>query len=296
MTTPSPVRVVGITGMSGFIGRHVRAFAEAKGAQVIGFSRSARPGWREFSPPNLPDLNGLDALVHLAGENVLGRWTRTKKERILRSRVEGTSALVDALGKCEVRPRVLVCASAIGYYGNEVRDPVDETAAGGRDFLARVTQAWEAEAQRAVGLGVRVVFLRIGLVLGKDGGAGRLLRLVFRSGLGGPLGDGQQWMSCIHVDDVAGLVWHALEQDSLSGPMNAVMPEPAINLEFTRQAGAVVQRPSIFPAPAFVLRLTMGEMSSMLLGSMRVRPGVALRTGFTFRYPTLPEALRDALT
>lgn len=289
---------IGITGISGFIGSRVGDLAGERGHTMVGFSRRAdgdsRIPRRLFSTENPPDLTGLDAVVNLAGESIMGLWTKEKKRRILESRVLGTRRVVEAMAAMENRPRVLINASAIGIYGDTGEREVDETSPPGQGFLAEVGQAWEAEALRAEALGVRVVCVRIGFVLGR-GGALALIAPLFRLGLGGRLGNGQQWMSGVHVEDAAGLVVWALENEAVRGPVNAVLPEPFRNAEFTREVARTVRRPAIFPAPALALRLALGELSGLLLHSARVVPRRTQEGGYVFRFATLPAALQDAL-
>jgi uncharacterized protein (TIGR01777 family) len=226
----------------------------------------------------------------LAGESILGLWTREKRRRILESRVEGTRRLVEGIASAAVKPRVLVSASAIGFYGDTGDRIVDETSPAGTGFLAEVAQAWEAEAVKAEAMGVRVVRLRIGFVLGRDGGAMRLIRPVFRLGLGGRLGSGRQWMSCIEIADLAAMVMTCLHDASISGPVNAVMLEPVTNAEFTRAVARSVHRPALFPVPAFALRLALGDLSHLLLDSQRVVPRVMQKMGFDWKRPHLDES------
>jgi hypothetical protein len=237
-------------------------------------------------------LDGLDAVVNLAGEPVLGLWTAERKRRIRESRVEGTRRIAEAITSGKSSVRTLVNASAIGFYGDTGDRVVDETSPHGSEFLAETCQAWEAAASAAVLSGVRVVLLRIGFVIG-SGGAMGLIRPVFRACLGGRLGSGRQWMSCIHVGDVAGMILWALDQGAVSGPLNAVMPEPVTNAEFTRAVAASVRRPAIFPVPAFVLKAALGELSHVLLDSSRVSPGVAVKYGYPYRFSTLAGALQS---
>jgi len=290
---------IGITGASGFIGSRVGELAFERGMQVVAYSRrvanrrSNRAEIRPFSLERQPDLSGLDAVINLAGESILGLWTKEKKRRILESRILGTRRLVEAMAALEKKPRVLVNASAIGFYGDTGETLVDEAAPAGHGFLAEVARAWEAEAEAAEALGVRVVCVRIGFVLGR-GGALNLIGPLFRLGLGGRLGGGTQWMSGVHVEDVAGLMVWALENEAVRGPLNAVLPEPFRNEEFTRAVARAVRRPAFLPAPAFALRLALGEMSHLLLDSMRVSPRRA-QEGYVFRFASLSSALQDAL-
>jgi uncharacterized protein len=283
---------VGITGVSGFIGSRVAARCGARGLQVIGFSRNRGSGSRRFDLSSVPDISGLDAIINLAGEPILGVWTKEKKRRIHESRVLGTRRLVEAIAKADRPPGVLVNASAIGFYGDTGENVVDEFSAAGSGFLADVCRAWEAEAAGATSCGVRVVFVRIGFVLGK-GGALKLLRPLFKLGLGGKLGSGRQWMSGVHVEDVAGMIVWALENERLQGAVNAVMPEPFRNVDFTRELARGVRRPAIFPAPAFALRLAFGELADSMLASTRVMPRVARAEGYAYQFATLPSAVAD---
>jgi uncharacterized protein len=285
---------VGITGVGGFIGSRVAERCGAKGIEVVGFSRHPGSGARRFELTSDPNISGLDAIVNLAGEPILGLWTKEKKQRIHQSRVLGTRRLVEAIAKASQPPGVLVNASAIGFYGDTGENLADEFSPAGNGFLVDVCREWEAEAARAGSYGVRVVFVRIGFVLGK-GGALKLLRPLFKLGLGGKLGSGRQWMSGVHVEDVAGMIVWALENEGLHGPINAVMPESFRNLDFTMELARCVRRPAIVPAPAFALRLLFGELADSMLGSTRVAPRVATNAGYTYQFATLPSALADAI-
>ena len=290
-----------VTGATGFIGnRLVHDLLRAgHSIQAIGRKRSAGlpqavrfSEWQstEAEPPP-ESLAIADAIVHLAGEPVAQRWTPEVKGRIRSSRVDGTRNLVNALSKQSHQPRVLVCASAIGYYGSRGDEVLTETSAPGRDFLSQVVVDWEQAAQEAEAVGIRVVSLRFGVVLGKDGGALAKMLPPFRLGLGGRLASGQQWMSWIHVDDVIGLVRFSLDNSSARGPMNATSPNPVTNAEFTRELAAAVHRPAIFPVPRFALNLLFGEMAEVILGSQRVLPKATQSAGFQFQYPELRPAL-----
>ena len=285
---------VGITGASGFIGRRVVEACRQGGLEPVRFSRRASRGDRVLPPGEDPDLTDLDAIVNLAGHSVFGMWTKARKRRIVESRVQLTRRIVAAIAKMRERPRVLVNASAIGFYGETGERLVDEGSPGGEGFLAETCRAWEAEAERAGSLGVRVVFVRIGFVLGK-GGALQIVRPLFRMGLGGRLGSGRQWMSPVHVDDVAGIMLWAIGAEKASGPYNATLPEPVRNEEFTYALARAVHRPAILPAPEFALRLAFGEMSQLMLDSLRVAPRRTLEAGYKFRHYTLPAALEAAV-
>jgi len=281
---------LGITGATGFIGARAAAMAAGRGWDVVVFTRRpSRPPDRLFTVSEPLDVDGLDAVLHLAGEPVLGRWTFAKRARIMDSRVLGTSSVVQGFAAAKNPPKVLVSGSATGFYGDTGDREVDENSPPGSGFLADVCRAWEGEAEKVPN--ARVVLLRTGFVLGRDGGAMKLILPVFRAGLGGRLGSGRQWMSCIHVDDVAGLAIQAVEDETLCGPLNAVMPAAVTNAEFTREVARAVRRPAILPAPSILLRLVLGPMSAMLLHSSRVRPAVATRIDYGFHHSTLAGAL-----
>jgi uncharacterized protein (TIGR01777 family) len=282
---------IGVLGARGYVGTRLCRCALAAGHTIIPFSRVGSAGFRKIPADEPLDFSGLDAVVNLAGEPILGLWTKSKKNEILRSRVETTRRVVESLR--HGGPRVLVNASAIGFYGDTGENEVDESSPAGTGFLSSVCEAWEAAAQPAENLGVRTVLLRIGFVTG-PGGAMRLIAPLFKLGLGGKLGNGRQWMSCIHVDDVAAMILWALENNAVRGPLNAVNPDPVRNLDFTQILARVLHRPAILPAPTFAL-LTLGELSHLLLDSTRVRPAKALSLGYRFRHPTLEDGLRAGL-
>ena len=284
---------IGITGGTGFIGRALQKAASAQGDEVILFSRREGTSRRLFSFVKPLDVSGCEGLVHLAGESIMGLWTKEKRQRILRSRVEGTRRLVEGIAAASMKPRVLVSASAIGIYGDTGDRITDEDSPVGSGFLAEVAEAWEAEALKAEALGVRVVRLRIGFVIGRDGGAMKLIAPVFRAGLGGSLGSGRQWMSCIEVEDLASMVLECLHDDSLSGAVNAVMPEPVTNAEFTKAVARAAHRPALIPAPAFALRLLIGDLSHLLLDSARIVPSRFAERGFAYHHRTVAEAVKQ---
>ena len=296
-----------VTGATGFVGqalcRHLggedQLIALARDPQNadrrLGGTAEARP-LPTTSSEWAAAVEGCNAVVNLAGESIAsGRWTEDRKKRILDSRVDLTRALVSGIAAATKKPRVLVSASAVGYYGPRGDEELDEAAPAGDDFLARVCLAWEREAAAAESSGVRTVRLRTGVVLGDDGGA--LARMVtpFKLFAGGPLGSGTQWMSWVHRDDLIGLIDLCLRDTRASGAVNATAPAPRTMREFCRTLGEVLGRPSWAPVPAFVLRLALGEMSDMLLTGQRVLPRAALRLGYQFRHPDLKGALRASL-
>ena len=296
-----------VTGGTGFVGRRLlskldrpvvlsRDAAKAKKSladntvEVIAWNPLA-----EAAPSSA--LDGAEAIFHLAGDSVAGgRWTKRKKQRIKESRVLGTRNLIAGLRQLRNKPRVLVSASAVGYYGSRGEEEIDELAPPGADFLAEVCSAWEKEALAAGELGIRVVTIRIGLVLGEKGGALSKMLPPFYMGLGSPLGIGDQYMSWVHLDDLVELMLFAAHEQSLSGPVNGVSPQPVTNREFTKTLGAVLRRPTFLPPlPGFVLKAMLGEFGGVLLDSQRVYPRSALSAGFAFRFPALEGALRDVL-
>ena len=285
---------LGITGATGFIGARAAQQAAARGWEVVPFTRHPRtPEARRFSLDAPVDVEGLDAVLHLAGEPVFGLWTAEKRRRILESRVEGTRRVAEAFARATRPPRVLVSGSAIGFYGDTGDHEVDENSPAGHGFLADVCRAWEAEAGKVSN--ARVVLLRTGFVLGRGGGAMKMILPASRLGLGGRLGSGRQWMSCVHLDDVVGLALWTIESETIRGPLNAVMPASVTNSEFTRSLAGAVHRPAILPAPAFVLRAVLGKMASLLLDSSRVRPAVAERFGYRYAFADMTSALDDVV-
>jgi uncharacterized protein (TIGR01777 family) len=268
---------VAITGASGFIGRAVAENLRDSGhiVRAVSLRGGLEPG----------ALAGVNAVVHLAGEPVAQRWTAAARDRILRSRVEGTRALVAAMRGQP--PQVLISASAVGYYGSRGDEVLTESAPPADDFLGRVAAAWEEAAQAAESLGVRVARLRIGVVLGPGGGALARMLPPFRLGVGGRLGSGHQWMSWIHIDDLIALIAFLMKESTVRGAFNATSPFPVTNREFTRALAEAVHRPAILPVPAFALRWMFGEMSEVLLASQRAFPDAAQRAGFVFEHPDI---------
>jgi hypothetical protein len=277
---------VAITGARGFLGRRIAARLTGGGHVVRAVSTR--------TPPAPSAFEGCDAVIHLAGEPVAQRWTAAVRNRIRASRIDATRALVDAFHAWP--PRVLVSASAVGYYGSRGDEVLDESASPGVDFLAGIAVEWEREARRAEEIGMRVVLLRTGVALGVDGGALARMLTPFRWGVGGRLGGGGQWMPWIHADDAAALAVYALEAESLRGAINVTSPNPVTNADFTRELARAVHRPAVFPVPKFALKLLFGQMSQVLLASQRAIPQAALRAGFEFRFPDLRSALADLLT
>jgi uncharacterized protein len=293
-----------ITGSSGLIGSALVALLTSQGQSVTRLVRSrARSGEGEISwDPSAgnihaPSLEGFEAVVHLAGENIAaGRWTAEQKARIRDSRVKGTRLLAESLARLARRPAVLLCASALGYYGNRGEEVLQESSPSGSGFLAEVCRDWEAAAEPAARCGIRVGNLRMGVVLSLEGGALPRMLPPFRLGLGGRVGEGKQYMSWIAIDDVVGAFSFALKSAALCGPVNVVAPNPVTNLEFTKTLGRVLGRPTLFPMPAFAARLAFGEMAdALLLGSARLEPAKLLATGFKFRFTELEPALRHIL-
>lgn len=296
-----------ITGGAGFIGSALCRALEETGHELVLLSRAVRPqtggrrrciAWQPPAPgPWERELDGADGVIHLAGESIVAkRWTPSQKQRLADSRVKTTRAIVEAIGRSARRPAVLVNASAVGYYGPHGDDSLDEDAAPGSDFLAQLCQQWENAARDAEPLGVRVVRLRTGIVLARDGGALAKMLPAFRLGLGGPVGTGRQWMSWVHRDDVVGLIRWALEDTRVSGAVNATAPTPVTMREFAATLGRVLHRPAILPVPGPALTLLLGEMAQLLLTGQRAVPAKAQALGYAFRYDTLEAALSAEVT
>ncbi len=296
-----------VTGATGLVGRALVRDLLAHADDVVVVSRDpagARallPGiagahaWSPLAEP-LPveALDGADAVVHLLGESIAGRWTAAKKRAIRETRVESTRNVVEAFRSVSARPAVLVSASAMGYYGSRGDQELDEESGPGEGFLADVAREWEAEASRAQELGLRVVVLRTANVLAPDGGTLSPLRRLFRLGLGGPMGSGRQWLPWVHVADEVGIIRLALTE-ALSGAVNVVAPGIVRQRDFARTLGRVLGRPALVPAPAWALRLVLGELAGESLSSQRMAPQAALAADYAFRFPDLELALRDLL-
>jgi uncharacterized protein (TIGR01777 family) len=295
---------VAITGASGLLGAAVKSRLAAQSHQVTPLvRRTPRAGEIQWDPESgyldPTALEGVDAVVHLSGENVGVRWTAARKVRIRSSRVQSTRLLSEVIAKLSRRPAVLISASAVGIYGDRGDEILTEGSREGQpgdDFLVSVAQQWEQATKPAQDAGVRVVCARFGVVLSPTGGALKKLLLPFRLGLGGRMGTGRQWMSWVSLDDAAGAVEHALTNESLQGPVNVTAPEPVTNRDFTRTLGQELSRPTPFPVPAGALRLALGEMvDSTILASARALPAKLLASGYRFRHPDLATALRDIL-
>jgi uncharacterized protein (TIGR01777 family) len=294
-----------ITGATGFIGRRLINRLAAEPHQLHALSRhtSIKFGdtavWITKWDPTAEDpppetVANADAIVHLAGEPVAQRWTPEAKRKIRESRVQSTQRLVRALSAQPRKPSVLVCASAVGIYGSRGDEVLTESSAPGNDYLAEVCQEWEKQAQAAEPLGVRVARIRTGIVLGKGGGALEKMLPPFKAFVGGRIGSGKQWMSWIHLDDLVGIICHALT-NPMSGAFNGTAPSPVTNSQFTSELASALGRPALFPVPGFALKAMFGEMSEMLLGGQRVLPRATEAAGYRFQYPQLGPALRTIL-
>jgi hypothetical protein len=298
---------VAITGATGFVGSRLVDRLQAQGHQLLILTRNREAALRAF--PNLDvvaytptqsgswqeALAGCDAVVNLAGQSIAeNRWTEKEKQEILDSRRLGTQKIVEAISQANPKPRVLINASAIGYYGTSETATFDETSPAGNDFLAEVCKVWEAEAQTVKDLGVRLVILRLGIVLG-DGGALAKMLPAFKMFVGGPLGTGKQWFSWIHRDDLVNLIIEALNRPDMEGVFNATAPNPVRMSEFCQVVGEVLNRPSWLPVPGFVPELLLGEGAQVVLEGQQVLPKRATNQGFKYQYPTVKQALADIL-
>ena len=300
----SAVQTILITGATGLVGTRLVAELEAGGNRVLrAVRREVRNSEREiYWNPSRGEidrsrLEGIDAVVHLAGANIAGRrWTEKYKREILASRVQGTRLVCEALAGSNRKPQVFACASAIGFYGDRGNEELDESSPAGAGYLSDVCQQWEDSCEAARAAGIRTVNMRLGVVLSPLGGALASMLLPFKLGAGGVLGSGQQFFSWIALDDVVGAIQHVLTNEALSGPVNLVAPGSVTNREYTKTLGGVLHRPTIFPMPAFAARLAFGEMAdALLLASTRVVPRRLMESGFQFQYPQLRGALEHLL-
>ena len=293
---------IAVSGSSGMVGSALISSLTREGHRVTRLVRKAAVGddvaWDiAQGVKDLSRLEGVDTVVHLAGENIAaGRWTAARKEEIRRSRVEGTRRLCESLARLSRRPKALVSASAMGFYGNRGDEILKEDSAPGSDFLAQVCREWEAATEPASRAGIRVVHMRFGMILSQAGGALKKMLLPFKLGAGGRIGSGKQYMSWIGIDDAVGAIHHAIVTESLRGPVNAVAPTPVTNAEYTRTLARVLSRPAVVPMPAFAARLAFGEMAdALLLAGQRVLPTRLQATAYRFRHPELEGALRHLL-
>lgn len=294
-----------VSGVSGPIGTALVPSLKANGATVTRLVRAgskagamdeAQIPWDPTQPISPEAVSGFDAVIHLAGEGIVGRWTAAKKAAIRDSRVAGTRNLAEALARAKEKPQVFVSSSAIGYYGSRGDEVLREDSAPGTGFLPEVCCEWEAATQAASVVGIRTVNLRTGIVLSPKGGALGQMVTPFKMGVGGKIGDGRQWMSWIDVQDMVGAIHHILKTDLLRGPVNMVAPRPVTNTEFTKTLASVVSRPAIFPVPKFAIKLAFGEMGeTVLLGSQRVEPAELVSSGYPFRFSDLRSSLQNVL-
>jgi uncharacterized protein len=294
-----------VSGASGPIGKALLPTLRANGAHITRLVRNNAPPtysdeqtivWHPEQPLAADALSGFDAVIHLAGETIVGRWTESKKTKIRDSRVIGTGNLAQSLAQAKHRPQIFLCSSAIGYYGNRGDEALTEESAPGGGFLAEVCQEWEAATHPAAEAGIRTVAIRTGVVLSREGGALAKMLPAFKMGVGGKIGDGRQWMSWIDVQDLVGAIHHILKSDLLYGPVNMVAPRPVTNAEFTQTLASVLSRPAVFPMPAFAVKLLFGEMGdTVLLGSQRVEPTQLVSSGYPFRFRDLRASLQNTL-
>jgi uncharacterized protein (TIGR01777 family) len=300
LTRPALFMKCIVSGGTGFIGRRVvdrllkNSHYVGVWSRKPGLDRRTAVATHSWDPlagdPPLESLNGMDCVIHLAGENVAQRWTPEVKRRIHDSRVLGTQRIVESIARVPHKPKILICASAVGIYGDRGDEILTEASVPGTGFLADTCRAWEAEADRARNYGMRVVKIRIGFVLGKDGGALQKMVPAFRAFVGGKLGSGNQWMPWIHVEDVAEIFGYAVENE-ISGVWNATAPNPVRNTEFTKELARTMGRPALFPVPTLALKLAFGEFAQHMLDSARVIPENLSKSGFRFRHTDLGQAL-----
>jgi uncharacterized protein (TIGR01777 family) len=300
-----------VSGASGPIGSALLPSLKSSGAQVARLTRgtgthaSADHGsthdeeqilWDPAQPISPDAVSGFDAVIHLAGESIVGWWTPAKKTKIRNSRIAGTQNLAQALSEAKDKPEVFICSSAIGYYGSRGNELLKEESSSGTGFLPEVCREWEAATQAAIEAGIRTVQMRTGVVLSSKGGALPKMLLPFKMGVGGKVGNGRQWMSWIDVQDMVGAIHHILKTDLLHGPVNMVAPKPVTNAEFSNTLAGLLSRPAVFPLPAFAVKLAFGEMGeTILLGSQRVEPTKLIMSGYPFRFRELRNSLEEIL-
>jgi uncharacterized protein len=305
MMNPRTSRIL-VSGSSGLIGTALLASLEANGTSIARLVRTTSRAssatriedipWDPDRPLSPSAVSSFDAVIHLAGESIAGRWTDAKKKNIHDSRVIGTRNLSEALAKADPKPQVFVSGSAIGFYGDRGEEVLNEESSPGTGFLPQVCSEWEAATQPAVDAGIRTVQLRTGLVLSSKGGALGQMLTPFKLGVGGRLGNGKQWMSWIDIQDMVGGIHHILKTDLLQGPVNMVAPKPVTNTEFSKMLASTLSRPAILPMPAFAVKLLFGEMGeTLLLGSQRVEPVQLVASGYPFRFSTLRVSLENLL-
>src|ERR1700691_1254309 len=289
-----------VSGVSGPIGTALLPSLRTSGCSVVRLTRGPtnedQISWDPSVPITPETVSGFDAVIHLAGESIFGRWTEAKKSKIRDSRVVGTFNLASALAQAEEKPNVFICGSAIGYYGSRGDEVLREESPPGTGFLAEACQDWEEATTPAVQADIRTVHIRTGIVLSPKGGALGAMLLPFKLGLGGRTGDGQQWMRWIDVSDMVGAIHHILKNDLIQGPVNLVAPKPVRNVEFAKTLASVLTRPAIFPLPAFVVKAAFGEMGEeLLLGSQKAEASKLISSGYPLRYRALRTSLAAIL-
>jgi uncharacterized protein (TIGR01777 family) len=306
MSRQTALRIL-VTGATGLIGRHLCQSLLDDGHTVIGLSRAPEKAgrvpvtemrrWDAMSGPPTDDaLAGVDAVIHLAGEPIAAhRWSDEQRRRIRDSRVISTRNLVNGMRAMAEKPAVFISSSAVGFYGDRGDEPLDEQSPAGRGFMPEICKAWEQEAEQVKAAGIRLILVRTGVVLSREGGALEKMMMPFKLGLGGKLGNGRQWFPWIHIDDIVGIYRYALANELIKGPINGTAPAPVTNAEFTHQFAEALHRPAFVSVPEFGLRAAMGEMAAVLLSSQRALPNAVIAAGYRFRFATLAAALADLL-